>query len=72
MDTESRYIVAQARLNERYAEAARSRLIKGDGTSDARPVGVTGNTRSGLLGRLTGLRGLIRRPVTATAAASSH
>ena len=70
MEFQARYMVAEAKLADRYAEAARVRLVKGDGVADARPVVVTGSTPSltGLRFRLAGLRGLVRRPNTATAA----
>lgn len=71
MDVNSRYIVVQASMAERRAEAARARLVKGDRFADARPVVVgrvvAGRTASGptLLDRLTGLRSIVRRPLGA-------
>jgi hypothetical protein len=74
MEMQSRYVNSKANLADRYAEASRARLAKGDGVSDGRPVIVTGSTPSptlaGLRARLAGLRG--RRPVTAAAAVAAH
>jgi hypothetical protein len=71
MEMQSRYVNSKANLADRYAEASRARLAKGDGVSDGRPVIVTGSTSSptlgGLRARLAGLRG--RRPIPAGAAA---
>lgn len=72
MEMQSRYVNSKANLADRYAEASRARLAKGDGVADGCPVVVTGSTSTltGLRARLAGLRG--RRPVTATAAASAR
>jgi hypothetical protein len=71
---QGRYINSKANLADRYAEASRARLVKGDSVADARPVVVTGSTPTlgGLRSRLAGLRGLVRRPATATAASSAR
>ena len=53
MEMQSRYVNSKANLADRYAEASRARLAKGDGVSDGRPVVVTGSTSSPTL---TGLR----------------
>lgn len=62
MDTTSRYVVVQSRMAERHAEAARSRLAKGDrfdetsrlaSRIDTHRVGIG---RPSLLGRLAGIR----------------
>jgi hypothetical protein len=74
MEMQSRYVNSKANLTDRYAEASRARLAKGDGVSDGRPVVVTGSTSSpilaGLRARLAGLRG--QRPATAAAASSAR
>jgi hypothetical protein len=73
MDVNSRYIVVQASMAERHAEAARARLVKGDRFADARPIVasrvVAGRTVSAprLLDRLAGLRSIVRRPLGAAA-----
>jgi hypothetical protein len=74
MEIQGRYLIAEAKLAERYAEASRARLAKGDGVSDASPVVVTGSTPTliGLRARLAGLRGAVRRPATASAASSAR
>ncbi|MHB8458632.1 MAG: hypothetical protein ACYDAK_06935 [Candidatus Limnocylindrales bacterium] len=49
MDPNSRYIVAQARMSERFAEAQRARLVKGDsidGNSVDRHAGAMARARS--------------------------
>lgn len=66
MDTANRYFVAQSRMAERHAEAARSRLAKGDrfdDRSDAMsPTAVrvaahqVGASRPSILGRIARLR----------------
>jgi hypothetical protein len=75
MEMQSRYVNSKANLGDRYAEASRARLAKGDGVSDGRPVIVTGSTSSptlaGLRARLGGLRGLGRRTAPAPAASSA-
>jgi hypothetical protein len=73
MEIQGRYLIAEAKLAERYAEASRARLVKGDGVSGARPVVVTGSTPTlrGLRARLTGLR-FGHRPATAPAASAAH
>jgi hypothetical protein len=73
MEMQGRYMIAEAKLAERYAEAARARLVKGDGVSDARPVIVTGSTPTlrGLRARLGGFR-FGHRPATASAASSAR
>jgi hypothetical protein len=73
MEMQSRYVNSKANLADRYAEASRARLAKGDGVSDGRPVVVTGSTSSpilsGLRARLAGLRGRGTVPAAAAAAA---
>ncbi len=73
MEIQGRYLIAEAKLAERYAEAARARLVKGDGVSGARPVIVTGSTPTlrGLRARLAGLR-IGHRPATAPAASAAR
>ena len=58
MDTTSRYVVVQSRMAERHAEAARSRLAKGDRFDETSPIDThrVGSGRPSLLGRLAGLR----------------
>lgn len=72
MEMQSRYVNSKANLADRYAEASRARLAKGDGVADGSPVVVTGSTPTlgSLRARLAGLRG--RRPAPATAAASAR
>ena len=72
MEMQSRYVNSKANLADRYAEASRARLAKGDGVSGGRPVIVTGSTPTltGLRARLAGLRG--RRTVPATAASAAR
>jgi hypothetical protein len=74
MEMQSRYANSKANLADRYAEASRARLAKGDGVADGSPVLVTGSTPTlaGLRGRLAGLRSFGRRPAAATAAASAR
>jgi hypothetical protein len=74
MEMQGRYMIAEAKLAERYAEAARARLVKGDGVSDARPVVVTGSTTP-TLRRLRAKLGGFRfghRPATAPAASAAR
>jgi hypothetical protein len=73
MEIQGRYLIAEAKLAERYAEASRARLVKGDGMSGARPVVVTGSTPTlrGLRSRLAGLR-FGHRPATAPAASAAR
>ena len=73
MEIQGRYLIAEAKLAERYAEASRARLVKGDGMSGARPVVVTGSTPTlrGLRARLAGLR-FGHRPATAPAASAAR
>ncbi len=62
MDTSSRYVVVQSRMAERHAEAARSRLAKGDRFDEIgrSPITVAAKDvtvgRPSLLGRLARLR----------------
>ena len=66
MDTANRYFVAQSRMAERHAEAARSRLAKGDRFGDRfddlSPAAVhvatrhVGASRPSILGRIARLR----------------
>ena len=74
MEMQGRYIVARASLADRRAEAARARLAKDDTVAEARPVVVSGSTPTlaGLRARLAGLRTIVRRPVAAGAASTSH
>jgi hypothetical protein len=72
MEMQSRYVNSKANLADRYAEASRARLARGDGVADGSPVVVTGSTPTlaGLRARFAGFRG--RRPTPATAAGSAH
>jgi hypothetical protein len=72
MEMQSRYVNSKANLADRYAEASRARLAKGDGVADGRPVVVTGSTPTltGLRVRLAGLLG--RQPAPAAAASSAR
>jgi hypothetical protein len=58
MGIQDRYVIAEAEHAERYAEAARERLVKGDGMADGRPFVVTGATPTlrGVRTLLAGLR----------------
>lgn len=47
MDPNSRYIVAQARMSERFAEAQRARLVKGDSVD--RHAGAMARARSHIM-----------------------
>lgn len=69
MEMQGRYIVAQANLADRRAEAARARLVKGDSLAAAHPVVVTGatSTLAGLRARLASLRPAVRRPAASSA-----
>lgn len=70
MEMQGRYIVANANLADRRAEANRARLVKGDLVAEARYAGGSGTTQTlaGLRARLASLRPVVRRPATAAAA----
>jgi hypothetical protein len=74
MEMHGRYVVAQAKLADRYAEASRARLVKDDTLAEGRGVVITGGTPSvaRLRARLAGLRGMVRRPANAAAASSAR
>ena len=74
MEHYGRYLVAQQKLADLYAEASRARLAKDLTVAEGRGVTITGGTPSvaRLRARLAGLRGMVRRPANAAAASSAR